>query len=59
MSVTLAADVYGTLIDTQGVVSTLKEMVGSKAEKFSCTWREKQLEYSFRRELTQKSDLSI
>ncbi len=51
MPVTLAFDVYGTLIDTQGVVSTLQGMIGDKAGSFSQTWREKQLEYSFRRGL--------
>lgn len=53
MSVTLAFDVYGTLIDTHGVVSKLQELIGSKANDFSQTWREKQLEYSFRRGLMQ------
>lgn len=53
MSITLAFDVYGTLIDTQGVVSKSKELVGNKAEEFSRTWRDKQLEYSFRRGLMQ------
>lgn len=51
MSVTLAFDVYGTLIDTHGVVSKLHEKIGDKANEFSHTWREKQLEYSFRRGL--------
>ncbi len=51
MSVTLAFDVYGTLIDTHGVVIKLREFVGDKAEEFSRVWREKQLEYSFRRGL--------
>lgn len=54
MSVTLAFDVYGTLIDTHGVVSKLHEIIGSKAKEFSHTWREKQLEYSFRRGLMQR-----
>ncbi len=53
MPVTLAFDVYGTLIDTQGVVAKLHWMVGDKAQAFSQTWREKQLEYSFRRGLMQ------
>lgn len=60
MSVTLAFDVYGTLIDTQGVVSSLREMIGDKAEEFSKSWREKQLEYSFRRGLMQNyADFSV
>tara|TARA_R110002050_G_scaffold71891_3_gene154679 strand:+ start:63359 stop:64042 length:684 start_codon:yes stop_codon:yes gene_type:complete len=53
MPVTLAFDVYGTLIDTQGVLSTLQELVGDKAKAFSQTWRDKQLEYTFRRGLMQ------
>ena len=48
-NITLAFDVYGTLIDTNGVVDLLKKMVGDKAKLFSQTWRDKQLEYSFRR----------
>jgi 2-haloacid dehalogenase len=47
----LAFDVYGTLIDTQGVVTKLRGFVGDKAEEFSRIWRDKQLEYSFRRGL--------
>ncbi|TNF97689.1 MAG: haloacid dehalogenase type II [Gammaproteobacteria bacterium] len=53
MPVTLAFDVYGTLIDTHGVVSKLQEIIGDNAREFSYTWREKQLEYSFRRGLMQ------
>lgn len=53
MPTTLGFDVYGTLIDTQGVVSSLETMIGDKAASFSQTWREKQLEYSFRRGLMQ------
>jgi 2-haloacid dehalogenase len=53
MNITLAFDVYGTLIDTHGVVLKLQELVGKKAKEFSSTWRDKQLEYSFRRGLMQ------
>jgi 2-haloacid dehalogenase len=53
MNVTLAFDVYGTLIDTHGIVPKLREIIGEKAEAFSHTWRDKQLEYSFRRGLMQ------
>ncbi|MEE8483249.1 MAG: haloacid dehalogenase type II [Nitrospinota bacterium] len=48
---TLAFDVYGTLIDTAGVVDALSRFVGDRAKLFSDTWRAKQLEYSFRRGL--------
>ena len=51
---TLAFDVYGTLIDTHGVVDALRGMVGDRAQDFSQTWRDKQLEYSFRRGLMQQ-----
>ena len=53
MTVTLAFDVYGTLIDTHGIVVALGERLGDKASEFSRRWREKQLEYSFRRGLMQ------
>mgnify|MGYP000633721688 CR=1 FL=1 len=57
---TLAFDVYGTLIDTHGVVGELRNMVGDRAEAFSTTWREKQLEYAFRRGLMQNyADFSV
>ncbi len=50
---TLAFDVYGTLIDTQGVVGALQGLIGERAPAFALAWREKQLEYSFRRGLMQ------
>lgn len=53
MSVTIAFDVYGTLIDTHGVVVMLQQYLGDRAAEFSRCWREKQLEYSFRRALMQ------
>ena len=54
MPITLAFDVYGTLIDTHGVITELEKMIGDKACSFSHTWRDKQLEYSFRRGLMQR-----
>ena len=54
MKLNLAFDVYGTLIDTQGVLQQLESLVGSKAQVFSDSWRAKQLEYSFRRGLMQR-----
>jgi len=53
MNTTLAFDVYGTMIDTNGVVSELQKCIGNNAKFFSDTWRSKQLEYSFRRSLMQ------
>lgn len=54
MSTILAFDIYGTLIDTQGIVAQLHPLVGDCAESFSLAWRDKQLEYSFRRGLMKK-----
>ena len=53
MKYTLAFDVYGTLINTSGIFDTLVEMIGNrdKAKLVTGTWRNKQLEYSFRRGL--------
>ncbi|GGI71496.1 haloacid dehalogenase type II [Shewanella gelidii] len=60
MKPTLAFDVYGTLIDTQGVLDTLLQMMGEDAFAFSAAWRDKQLEYSFRRGLMdQYQDFSV
>lgn len=60
MPKTLAFDVYGTLIDTAGVVRELNGMVGDLAPAFSQRWRYKQLEYSFRRGLMgQYRDFSV
>ena len=53
MGITLAFDVYGTLIDTAGVVTAVEEFAGDRSAAFSHLWREKQLEYSFRRGLMQ------
>lgn len=51
MKKVLAFDVYGTLIDPHGVVTQLQSYVGKDAVLFSATWRQKQLEYTFRRGL--------
>lgn len=51
MAIALGFDVYGTLIDTHGVVVHLQSLIGDQATAFSSTWREKQLEYTFRRGL--------
>jgi len=51
MPMTLAFDVYGTLIDTTGVTTALSKFLGEQADAFSNLWRQKQLEYSFRRGL--------
>ena len=51
MKYTFAFDVYGTLINTSGVFNSLEHMIGDKVKPFMDTWRNKQLEYSFRRGL--------
>lgn len=53
MTITIGFDVYGTLIDTAGVTEALGQFAGDRAVQFSNLWREKQLEYSFRRALMQ------
>ena len=52
-TLTLAFDVYGTLIDTQGVTKTWKNGLAIALKCSVKTWRNKQLEYSFRRGLMQ------
>ncbi|MDH3454359.1 MAG: HAD-IA family hydrolase, partial [Desulfuromonadales bacterium] len=60
MSKTIAFDVYGTLIDTAGIVTALETLIGDRAVPFSDLWRTKQLEYSFRRGLMQNyRDFSV
>ncbi len=54
MTLTLGFDIYGTLIDPHGVVIKLSETIGDDAVAFSKLWREKQLEYTFRRGLMQR-----
>lgn len=51
MHTTLAFDIYGTLIDPFAISSTLEKHVGGNAALFTQIWRDKQLEYSFRRGL--------
>ena len=60
MSLTLAFDIYGTLIDTSGVFTKLSDMIGEPAAAVMKTWRQKQLEYSFRRGLMRRhTDFSV
>lgn len=51
MTTTLAFDVYGTLIDPFDISTQLKAYVGGKAPQFAQVWRDKQIEYLFRRGL--------
>jgi 2-haloacid dehalogenase len=48
---TLGFDIYGTIIDVHEVTQLLFRRIGERAALFSQRWREKQLEYSFRRGL--------
>ncbi len=58
--IVLAFDVYGTLIDTAGVTEELRDIIGDRAPGFAQLWRDKQLEYSFRRALMQNyADFSV
>ena len=52
--ITLAFDIYGTVIDVHGVTKALEAHVGDRALDFSQLWRQKQLEYTFRRALMEK-----
>ncbi|HKK16039.1 MAG TPA: haloacid dehalogenase type II [Gammaproteobacteria bacterium] len=49
--ITLAFDIYGTLINPAGITERLHTVAGDKASAFARLWREKQLEYTFRRGL--------
>jgi 2-haloacid dehalogenase len=51
MNATLAFDVYGTLVDPLGIAIALRAHLGDAAGAFAQLWREKQLEYTFRRAL--------
>src|SRR5262245_51328552 len=60
MNTTLAFDVYGTLVDPFGMAKHLAHDLGAKAANFANCWREKQLEYSFRRALMRNyADFSV
>ncbi len=44
-------DIYGTLVDPLDMNEHLRGLVGEEADRFSELWREKQIEYSWRRGL--------
>jgi 2-haloacid dehalogenase len=44
-------DVYGTLVDPLEISVYLHKLIGDKAKPFTEIWRQKQLEYTFRRGL--------
>jgi 2-haloacid dehalogenase len=47
----IALDVYGTLVDPLDMQRHLRARLGGQAGLFASLWREKQLEYTFRRGL--------
>ncbi|MCP4383990.1 MAG: haloacid dehalogenase type II [Hyphomicrobiales bacterium] len=51
MPPTFALDIYGTLIDPHAISTDLASHVGDVAMEIARDWRNKQLEYSFRRGL--------
>jgi 2-haloacid dehalogenase len=50
----LGFDVYGTLINPFGIEEHLQPAFGDRAKKAAELWRDKQLEFAFRRALMQK-----
>ena len=48
---TIGLDVYGTLVDPLEVSHYLHNLIGDKNKLFAEVWRQKQLEYTFRRGL--------
>ena len=50
----LAFDVYGTLVDLHSVVSVLEPTFGPHAIAAARLWREKQLEFAFRRSMMRR-----
>jgi 2-haloacid dehalogenase len=50
----VALDVYGTLVDPAGMALRLGASFGARAQAAAQLWREKQLEYTFRRALMRK-----
>jgi 2-haloacid dehalogenase len=50
----IALDVYGTLVDPAGMALRLGGSFGARAQAAAQLWREKQLEYTFRRALMRK-----
>jgi 2-haloacid dehalogenase len=51
MGITIAFDVYGTLVNPLAMAEHLKPFASDQAVRFAELWRNKQLEYSFRRAL--------
>ena len=54
MTALIAFDVYGTLVDPAGMVVPLAKPFGAQAVAAAQLWREKQLEFTFRRALMRR-----
>ena len=50
----VAFDIYGTLVNPLEMNEHLRRVAGENADRFSELWREKQIEYSFRRALMRR-----
>jgi 2-haloacid dehalogenase len=49
----LAFDVYGTLVDVHGIREVVEPFLGARSSSLLVRWREKTIEYAFRRGLMQ------
>lgn len=54
MAEAIGFDIYGTLVDPLKMNEQLKPLVGEKADSLSALWREKQIEYTWRRALMRR-----
>ena len=50
----IALDIYGTVIDPAGIVPQLSKIFDTRAQLAAQLWRERQLEFTFRRALMRK-----
>lgn len=49
MSTVIAFDVYGTLVDPLAITTALEHWCGAQSQLVATTWRQRQLEYTWRR----------
>lgn len=49
MTTVIAFDVYGTLVDPLAITTALEPWCGAQSPQVAATWRQQQLEYSWRR----------
>lgn len=54
MSRAIGFDIYGTLVDPLEMNEHLRPLVGEKADRLAELWRQKQIEYTFRRGLMRR-----